>query len=108
MAITMADPPPTASSLDRDTVLAELFWAHHGPLVRTAALLLGNAGTAFDGLLGVIETLPEADGGDGRQGRSPPAQRRPVHRRPRTGGREPRRLVSTNCRFRLTRGGGDS
>ena len=42
----MADPPLAAPGLDRDAVLAELFRAHHGPLVRTATLLLGDAGVA--------------------------------------------------------------
>ncbi len=46
MTITMTEPPPTAPALDRDAVLAELFRAHHGPLVRTAALLLGDGGLA--------------------------------------------------------------
>jgi RNA polymerase sigma-70 factor (sigma-E family) len=46
MATTMADPSPTGPALDRDAVLGELFRAHHGPLVRTATLLLGDAGVA--------------------------------------------------------------
>jgi RNA polymerase sigma-70 factor (sigma-E family) len=46
MATTMADPPLTAPPLDRDDVLGDLFRAHHGPLVRTATLLLGDAGVA--------------------------------------------------------------
>ncbi len=42
----MTDPPPAAPALDRDLVLADLFRAHHGPLVRTISLLLGDAGVA--------------------------------------------------------------
>ncbi|MGH8992211.1 MAG: RNA polymerase sigma factor [Acidimicrobiia bacterium] len=42
----MADPPLTPPASDPDAVLADLFRAHHGPLVRTATLLLGDAGVA--------------------------------------------------------------
>lgn len=42
----MIDPPSTAPALDPDAVLADLFRAHHGPLVRAATLLLGDVGVA--------------------------------------------------------------
>ena len=42
MPITMADPPLTTLALDPDALLANLFRVHHGPLVRTATLLLDD------------------------------------------------------------------